>query len=132
MTREEARFWLVAMTEAKRRDVAPALLVDQLRAMSKTFGQAITLEDALERIRTAAHHVPEEPLVSLVHPFSPRDWTALAQAARSLEPYPLAIVNHHVLDGFRRHVLPYLPDEDYRVMRDELRGMLGPPALPPD
>src|SRR5205814_8840955 len=103
-------FWAVAMTEAQRRHVAPALLVDQLRAMSQTFGQAITIEDALERICASARHVPAELLVFLVHLFSPRDLLALARATRSLEPYPLAIINHQVLDGFRRHVLPYLPD----------------------
>jgi hypothetical protein len=132
MTREEAHFWIVAMTEVKRRNVAPVLLVDQLRAMSKTFGEAITLENALERVRAAAQHVPQELLVFLVHLFSPRDWIAVARAARSLEWYTLTIVNHQVLDGFRRYVLPYLPDEDYQVMRDELRGMLAAPALPPN
>src|SRR5207249_10065684 len=116
MTRQEAHFWLVAMTEAIRRDVQPAPLVQELRGQGKAFDGDLTLDEAGRRIRPSALAASDQVVVLLPHLFSPRDLISLAREAYGLNAHELAVINQWVLEGFRRSILPYLADAELRVM----------------
>ncbi len=102
MTRQEAHFWFVAMTESTRRDVSPAMLVDELRTQSDRFRGDITREEVVARIRSIAsdpkqwHADTGQLLVLSMNLFSPEDWIALSREtylaapvlARPIQPDP--------------------------------------------
>jgi predicted DNA-binding WGR domain protein len=131
MTQEEARFWLIAIMETMRRDLAPAILAHDLRGKASAFHGDLTLDGAALILKhpMAFRHVDVLiPLlfVLFVDRSSLRDLLALVHKIQSLQQ------PHLIVDGLHRHVLPFLDDAEYRAMRDDLRPMLGPPSLPPD
>jgi predicted DNA-binding WGR domain protein len=131
MTREEARFWLIAITETMRRDVAPAMLVGDLRGKESAFRSHLTLEDAARILKHPMAYRQVDVFVPLlfilfVDGSSLCDLLSLVHKIQSLEQA------HLLIEGLHRQVLPFLDDADYRAMCDDLRPMLGPPSLPPN
>jgi predicted DNA-binding WGR domain protein len=131
MTREEARFWLIGIMETMQSDLAPATLVADLRRKADVFQGRFTLGDAAQLLRhpMAFRHVGVlVPLLCTLFVDRPslRDLLTLVQRIEDLA-WPQLLV-----EGLRRHVLPFLEDAEYRAMRDDLRPTLGPPSLPPD
>ena len=132
LSREEAHFGLVAFSEVIRRDLQPGFFVQELRTQKQSFDGAITVEQAAKCTRTIAGNGCEPMLVLLVHLFAPPDLITLSQAHPSLGFYQHPTIESCLLDGFRRRVLPYLSDAEYRTMQDDLRAVLSPSALPPN
>ena len=138
MTREEAHFWLVAMTEAIRRDVSPGKLVGELRAQGDAFRGDMTREETIRRIQSSTQLFtysihPSNPIFTLlVHLFSHRDWIALFRESVGLPSYSyhLAPISEFLLDGFRRSILPYLTDAEHQAMQEDLRAELVSPSVP--
>jgi predicted DNA-binding WGR domain protein len=132
MDRAEAHFWLFAVSEVLRRDLQPGFFVQELRAQRKTFDRNLTVKEAANLARKIAQKGCEPMLVLLVHLFAPTELIALTQERQGLYHHQFLTIEHALLDGFRRQVLPYLSHVDYRTMQDNLRAVLDPPALPPN
>ncbi len=131
MTREEAHFWLVAITEMTRRNLMqPTLFVQELRRKKNTFEGTLSQVEAARMIRPVTHRLPEQTAVVLANLLSPRDLIALSRENQNLGLHLLQNSEQGILGGFRKAVLPYLSDEEHRAMQDELRTMLGTPGLP--
>jgi predicted DNA-binding WGR domain protein len=134
MTRQEAHFWLVAVT-AVSNGLKPQQLVARLRAARRTFTGAISATEALRELRSqrlgsGLRSLPGQFIVPLMTLFSADEWLDLWQEtlnwAGSDDLFP------GLLDGFRRHALPYLTEAEHRTIRDTLRPRLGTPSLPRD
>ena len=69
MSPEEAHFWIVAMAETRRRDLAPAMLRDDLWARRDALRRPITIEDAVKLIRDTTARVPLSSLSFAVNLF---------------------------------------------------------------
>jgi predicted DNA-binding WGR domain protein len=132
MSAEEARFWIIAMTEARRRDLAPVIFLDELQSRCEAAGRDVATDEAVRLLRDAVPHVPVELLEFAVNLFPPREFVRVVRDVWGLEWDPRVVINEHVVGWFRRHVLPYLDGAEYRAMQDELRESLGAPSLPPN
>ncbi len=131
MSPQEAHFWLVALAETKRRDLAPAMLRDDLWARRDAFRQPITIEDAVKLIRDATGRVPLSSISFAVNLFPPRDFISLVRSLWDLERMPHMDAIQVVPDWFRRHVLPHLTDSEHRAMQDEVRQSFTITSFPP-
>jgi hypothetical protein len=131
MTREEARFWLIALTETSRRDRAPAILANELRGKANAFHSNLTLDEAARMLKWKSSYMTSRQLeivISLLFILfaegpSLRDLLALV--------HKIGHAPDVFVDAFQQ-VLPFLDEARCQAMRDELRPMLGPPSLPPD
>ena len=136
VTRQEAHFWFVVMTECTRRDVSPGMLVDEFRAQSDRYNGDLTREDVVKRIESiAGHHLHllgdvEQAFTFLMNYFSSQDWIALSRETYGLHLYYLAQFNEIQLKAFRRTFLPYLTEGECQAMRDVIRPDLDAPSLP--
>ena len=137
MTRQEAHFWFVAMTESTRRDVSPAMLVDELRTQSDRFHGDITRKEVVARMWSIAsdpkqwHADTGQLLVLSMNLFAPEDWIALSRQTYLAHPYSPAQINQIRVNAFRRDLLPYLTETECEARRDEIRPDLASPSLPP-
>src|SRR5919202_2950358 len=111
LTREEAHFWLTAMTSAGSR-VKPAALADGLRGVK--FDGAIAREAVRRRLVDSPRHLTAEIMLPLANLLALPDLLALMtdDLPVSTPPYYRAPATPALIAGFRRYVLPYLtPDE---------------------
>ena len=132
MTREEAHFWLVAVSEVMRRNVQPGFFVQELRERRNSFDGRPTLQDAIRAVRIIVQNASEPLLALLATLFSPTDLIAISRENQSLQNYRMPNIQNGLLEGFRRSVLPFLNDAEYRAMQDEVRPIVGTPPLPPN
>ena len=132
MTREEAHFWLVAVSEVIRRNVQPGFFVQELRERRNSFDGRPTLQDAIRAVRIIVQNASEPLLAILATLFSPTDLIAISRENQSLKNYRMPNIQNGLLAGFRRSVSPFLTDVEYRAMQDEVRPLIGTPALPPN
>jgi predicted DNA-binding WGR domain protein len=130
MTREEAHFWLVAIPEVMKGMLQPGFYAQKLRTRWKTFDGTIALEEVIQKIRPIGDHVPKPVADLLPILFPVRDLVSLAQEAHGKHGHQVVMVQDWMVDGFRRSILPYLGEAEYRTMQDEVRAVLGAPALP--
>ncbi|MGP0069631.1 MAG: WGR domain-containing protein [Isosphaeraceae bacterium] len=132
MTRAEAHFWMVAITEVIRRELQPAYFIQELRCMRNAFDGTITSDQVVRLMRPVALYLPPRTGILLANLFRPGDLISLSRKYQAL-PYHHALGLHEsILDGFRKSILPYLSDAERRAMQHEVRATIGTPALPPD
>ena len=137
MTRQEAHFWFVAMTESTRRDVSPAMLVDELRTQSDRFRGDITREEVVARMWSIAsdpqqwHADTGQLLVLSMNLFSPEDWIALSrQTSLASRPYSAGQINQIRLNAFAK-MSSVFTETECQAKRDRSRPDLASPSLPP-
>ncbi len=128
MSREEARFWIVAMSVAnsvRLKDRPPTKLMDAVRSQSEAFSKPVTTEETAELIGQGyVGHVAFGLL-------TPGNFLAVAREIWGLEETPEEGGDDEVLAWFHRHVLPYLDDLEHRTMQDEVRASLRKTSPPP-
>ena len=78
MTREEAQFWFVAMTEINN-DLKPEQLVARVDDARKTVGSAISTTEALRRLKSSSRFLSDAIVIPLLTLFSPGEWLDLLQ-----------------------------------------------------
>ena len=135
MTRQEAHFWLVAMTVAGN-GVKPQQLVARVRAARNTFDGTISKTEALrglksQRLGSGPRFLPGHFVIPLMTLFPANEWLDVWQEAMDWAGYEIDQF-HGLLDGFRRHALPDLTVAERGTIRDALRPRLGIPSLPRD
>ncbi len=137
ITREEARFWFAAMIESQKKVVPPATLVDELRAAAGSYREDPTPDEFTRKLRERSEnwitHLWQPSTILLLHFFSLPDLIALSREGYgfgSRQQYYHPLIDHALIDGFRRHVLPYLTDAESATMRDQLRPEIGIPSDP--
>ncbi len=137
MTREEAHFWLVAMTQANRLKT-PKELAEHLS--KQTFAGDLSVEDVLQRIEKAQGVPSPEAYLVLANLLPPRtlveklleyEVSAKANAGRSHS------ANRNVdawvatlADGFRRYGVPYLTRDERRELRELIQQRITPSLWP--
>ncbi len=129
MSREEAHFWLVALTDVIKAKQEPRSYVPTLRAKRKTFDGRLTFGQAAKTL-SEEPYPPQQHLLLLSSFLEARDVIPLLKKVHGYAEKRL--FEEWVLKCFRRSVLPYLTDAEYRQMQDDVRAMLGAPAIPSD
>src|SRR5262249_7842901 len=115
----------------------PRRLVARLRAARTTFDGAISMAEVLrglesERLESGPRFLPDHLMIPLMTLFPEDQWLDVCQETMDWPGYELSDQFHGLLDGFRRHVLPYLTQAEHRAIRDALRPRLRIPSLPRD
>jgi hypothetical protein len=131
MTRQEAHFWLVAMT-AVGKGLKPVEAAARLRAAQKTFDGKLSWTEALWRLKSGPRSLPGELMIPLLTLFSVEQWLDMWEEAMDWSGYQVVDLFHDLLDGFRRHALPYLTEAEHQTIRNVVRPRLGTPSLPRD
>ncbi len=141
ISREEAHFWYVAITEARcepdRRLASPANLVDELRSAADSFRGGLTRNELVRRFRERTDArlfaVGQPGSILLLNFFPLHDMIALSReryGLTKLDAPPSFTIDYALIDGFHRHVLPYLTDAESATMRDQIRPETASHSLP--
>ncbi len=105
MTREEAQFWFVAMTEINN-DLKPEQLVARVDDARKTISSAISTTEALRKLKSSSRFLSDAIVIPLLTLFSPGEWLDLLQKTIDWDEFQSFDAFHGLIDGVRRHVLP--------------------------
>jgi len=130
MTPAEAHFWLVAMTDSPM-DNRPGIINGSPE--KQVFTGQVAREEILQRLRQRAGHLTEQIVVPLANLLQPEalldlllDDQLFALHANHYQHYQLAQLQPALVEGLRRHVLPYLDDAQFERLRQVARKRIDP------
>jgi predicted DNA-binding WGR domain protein len=147
MSREEANFWLTAMTKTNK-EISPQELAEEL--VSQEFTGNIELKDVykslFERVDNVAHHTvlvirhlkPEIilPLIGLFSTEQLFDLLLLIEEERASlqnhDDWGIAQFQRYLVQGFQRYILPYLNRSEIEVIHTQMEAKLDLSVWPSD
>ena len=127
VSRQEAHFWVLAMTEDAEK-LTPAEIADKIN--EKAVNGQMSVAKALARIKGAKRFRPEMGLRALFNLF---DGPAVVELMRDE-----TLMGRHweaatvALTEFTAHVFPYLAAAEVKRLKDELRPLIDPKDWPSD
>ncbi|MEZ4376562.1 MAG: DUF4132 domain-containing protein [Polyangiaceae bacterium] len=130
LSKEEAHFWLVAMTTKRAREVK---MKDFAAKFAKRkFDGAIEAEAAVKLLRSADRHVSVEAALALANLLTPE---AYLEAYRTYDPgkktpWDGDASQSVLLDGFHRFIVPYLTEKERKALQKLLRKDWDPNFQP--
>lgn len=117
LSKEEAHFWLVAMTTKRSRDVKMKDFAAKLA--KRKFDGAVEAEAALKLFRSADRQVPVEAALALANLLTPEAYLEAycAHDPGKKTPWQGAATQRALLDGLQRFIVPYLGENKLQSLR---------------
>lgn len=132
LTREEAHFWLVALSEKRDRETT---IPDFAKAIGRkrSLDGDLSIDDALARLQKFNYGLPDEASIALANLFSPEDHLELIlrRDAQPSRDWYTSRIMLPMINGFARHVVPYLTGDQRESLRARLRKDWDPAKAPP-
>lgn len=121
LSREEAHFWLTAMTTNRKRETKPKKLAESLA--TKSFDGKVTTELAAKLMQEQQRSYPAEIALVLVNLFSLEELLELMfhQPSQKTQTWEQSSIIAALMDGFAQFLLPYLTDDELNDLRDAIR-----------
>ena len=124
----EAAFWFLAMTECGR-ERPPAQVADDLDPHA--LGVPLGREVVRRKMRERAGFLPQQILIPLASLFTPPDLVDIlidpelcVVDPANVPHYQLSSLQTNLVEGFRRHVLPYLDEPGLESVRERARRLI--------
>lgn len=130
LSAEEAHFWLVAMTEMRGRDTTLKVFAESI-SKKKVDGK-LSVADARKRIEKAERGIPDEATLALANLFSVEEYLELLleKPGKSRQPWQDSTLLRALVDGFNKHVIPYLTTPQREAIRKRIRKNWDPHQEP--
>ena len=135
LPREEAHFWLCAMTHNRGRLEGKNALQNFLGKLKKAhkFTGKISVSAATKLMKANERGFPPEIMVALFSLFSAEECLEIALAPKKAKQHAYDIagqIQTFVL-GFQAHVLPYVSAKEMTALQKRVRKTFNPAAVPP-
>jgi len=123
---EEAHFWLLATTTPRDRETTMKQFADRLE-QERVDGQ-VSIAAARGLIDKAERGICDETTLALANVLSPDDYLELllAKPTSALSPWIASGQMKQLVDGFGKHVVPYLADGQIELFRQRIRTAWDP------
>lgn len=130
MSAPEAHFWLVAMTEPRGRDTTLKTFAEAI-GKKKVDGQ-LSLDAVRKLVEKTERGIPEEASLALINLLSLDDYLELLlkRSAKSKQPWQDSTLLKTLLDGFKKHVVPFLSESQRDAIRKQIRKKWDPAQEP--
>ncbi len=131
LSKEEAHFWLLAMTKERHRDNK---MTDFAAAIEKlpTDGK-IRSTDAWSMIEKATRMVEVHVMHAVANLFSPEEtveWMLTERRGKGKQRWQEAVEDTQLIAGFEKWFLPYLTDKERKTLQKVVAAKLDPSATP--
>lgn len=131
LSKEEAHFWLVAMTKERHRDTKMPDFAATIEKL-KTDGK-IKTTDAWSLIEKATRMVEVHVMHAVANLFSPEEiveWMLTERRGKGKQRWQEAVEDTQFVAGFEKRVLPYLTDKERKALQKLVAAKLDPTAIP--
>ncbi len=132
LSREEAHFWLIAMTEKRDRDSPmPALAASM--GKKKSIDGNVSVDDVIDRIKKVGHRMPDEISLTLANLFSPEDHVEeilKRDAVPNQSFWQQSAIIMSLVEGFTKHCVPYLSQSQRESICKRIRQDWDPTKQP--
>lgn len=131
ISREEAHFWLLAMTKERDRDTKMPKFAESIEKL-KVDGK-IKPADAWSLIEKVKRSIRSEVMHAVSNLFSPVEivsWMLAERQNKSKERWQEAADNRELVAGFDLCVLPYLSEKEHKELQKLVAAKLDPTAEP--
>jgi predicted DNA-binding WGR domain protein len=140
LSRPEAHFWFLAMSEPRDRQVSPKDLAARYAKRAKDFTGELELEDVAQRLEKEPRYLSTRLFPVLANLFKVRELVQLlcgdfqidAGKLHSWSSAPhVSELQAVLVQGFRQ-LLPFLTDAEAKSLQEQIRSQLDPARLPSD
>lgn len=124
MSREEAHFWLEAISTAENSDASLKSIAAKLA--KKTFDGRVSLAQAAKYLKTLLYDMPPEVMLPLVNLLRPGEILELANSLLKENRLHGEEISVLLTEGFSYYAVPYLTDEEFESFRQAVRAGFDP------
>jgi len=130
MSAEEAHLWLLATTKTRRRETEMKAFAETIGKLK--FGGKVDVDAARRLIDKADRGIADETTLALANLLSADDYLELilAKPSTKKQPWEESGVLKTLIDGFNKHVVPYLTDQQLESIRKRIRKNWDPNQEP--
>jgi predicted DNA-binding WGR domain protein len=132
MTREEAHYWLEAMTTPRQRDDSLKGLAEKLA--KKNFTGELSADEVAKLLSRAERGAPDEATLAVTNLISIEEYLELLLQGQpqGKHKYQIAEAVRALMYGFNTYVLPYLTDKELHEARQPILKKWDPTKTPAD
>ena len=133
LSKEEAHFWLLAMTKERNRDTKMVKFAETIEKL-KADGQ-IKAAEAWSLIEKTKRTVESEVMHAVANLFSPEEivnWMLTERKGKGKQRWQEAIDHAQLVGGFDLWVRPYLSDKEVKSLQKLVAAKIDPTAVPDD
>ncbi|SFH92653.1 DUF4132 domain-containing protein [Planctomicrobium piriforme] len=132
ISREEAHFWLVAITEWSGRETALDKFAENLAKPKKPYDGKLTVDQAWTMLMEKKRSLAAPVGLSLVMLFGSDGYVQLMLEHPEIQgrDYEVSRIESVLLEGFVRYVLPYLDDKDSEKIKKQIAKNWDPTQTP--
>ncbi len=129
MAREEAHFWLYAMTYPGLGPESEKEMEAIIRSVRETnFDGKITLKNAIKRLRGVKKYMPEQVMIPLFSLFSVEDCLEVIFLLGHKERH-YSKITKYLTRGFQQYVFPHLTQKEIGALKKRVRPTLDPTVI---
>ncbi len=122
MSREEAHFWLLAMTGSPAFSITNKTLPKLIELLSEEIINGdLSVDAVVQSVKKSQFNIPAELVLPVCNLFGVAALVDVLKSRPSNYNFP-----KHLLDGFQNYVLPYLTDAESESLRGCLRPLVTP------
>ncbi|WP_437193294.1 WGR domain-containing protein [Planctomicrobium sp. SH527] len=132
ISREEAHFWLDAMSTWRGRSTTPVEFSQQLSKSRTPFDGKLTAENISEKLNGHQRGLDSLTgliLLTLLSPLGAVEFIIKYQIGEG-SCYGISPIDSAMLDGFRKYILPNLDDNAISVIKKEITAKWDPTQIP--
>ncbi len=130
VSKEEAHFWLVAMTKDRKRDVKMSAFAETIEKLK--FDGKLKPTEAWSLIEKAARMVDPcimHPLANLYTAQEIVEWLLAERKGKTKQRWQESIETTQLVAGFDYYVRPYLSDKELKALQKLVAAKLDPSAI---
>ena len=120
MSREEAHFWLHAISACESSDASPKSVAAKLA--QKTYDGTVSAAQTAKYFKPLLYGMPPEVMLPLINLFRPGEFLELANSLLKANPLHGDEISLLLTEGFSYYAVPYLTDEELESYRQLVRA----------